>query len=55
MAKKYKPDLIIVTGDFDCFDEPQDPGIPVLWVGISTTQKAPGNFGQTVYVTAEKE
>lgn len=55
MAKKYKPDLIIVTGDFDCFDKPENPGIPVLWVGIGTTQKAPGDFGQTVYVTAERD
>jgi predicted metal-dependent peptidase len=55
LAKKYKPDLIIVIGDFDSADTPNNPGIPLLWVGVGTNQKPPADFGSVVYVnTTEK-
>lgn len=55
LAKTYKPDLIVLIGDFDCFDKPENPKIPFLWVGVGTNQPAPGDFGTTIYVTPEKK
>lgn len=48
-AKELKADGIIFMGDFDCFDEPIDPKIPVLWVGVGS-QECPANFGKTIYI-----
>lgn len=48
-AKKMECDIIIFFGDGGCFDNPDDPQIPVLWA------LAPGcdidvNFGQRIYL-----
>lgn len=43
-------DGIIYAGDFDAFDTPQNPHVNFLWLGVNTTQKAPGNFGRTIYI-----
>lgn len=52
-AKELKVDGCVIFGDFDCADTPKKPNFPVLWVGINTTSKAPGNFGRTIYIEAK--
>jgi predicted metal-dependent peptidase len=49
-AKELKPDLIVFLGDFGCFDNPEDPKISFLWVGIGVKTDPPANFGKVIYV-----
>lgn len=44
---KRKCDAIVYLGDMDCADIPENPGKPVLWVTVGSTNK-PGNFGYMV-------
>lgn len=44
---KFQCDAIIYFGDFDCADKPQNPGIPVLWVGVGD-KPAPADFGSVL-------
>lgn len=51
-CRARKCDAILYFGDFDCADVPEDPGIPVLWVGTNPNVKPPGNFGSVIYLDA---
>lgn len=53
-AKELKVDGCIIFGDFDCADTPKKPAFPVLWVGINTKSKSPGNFGKVIYVETKE-
>lgn len=52
-AKELKVDGIIVAGDMDAADTPEDPKIPVLWA-IFGTQEPPAKFGRKITVTEER-
>lgn len=44
---ELKCNMIVYFGDFDTADQPQDPKVPFLWVGVGS-QPAPGNFGKVI-------
>lgn len=49
-ALELGADMIIYFGDFDCADQPVDPKIPFIWLGVGN-QEAPGKFGKVLRVT----
>lgn len=53
-ALELEVDGILYFGDFDSADNPTDPKVPFLWVGVNTQQKPPGDFGKTIYVETQK-
>ncbi len=44
---KLKCNMIIYFGDFDTADNPRDPGVPFIWVGVGNSP-APANFGEVI-------
>lgn len=46
-CKTKKCDAIVVFGDLDCADVPENPGVPVLWVTTGSDTR-PGDFGSIV-------
>lgn len=54
LAKTLKPDLIILIGDMDAFDKPEDPKIPFLWCVVGN-QEPPASFGKKINVAIEKD
>jgi len=49
---ELKVDAIVYMGDFDTSDQPKNPGIPFLWVGVGNSPK-PGDFGSEIRLTAD--
>lgn len=48
-AKGLNPDGIIYFGDMDCWDKPENPQIPFLWVSVRGTER-PGPFGKMIKI-----
>jgi predicted metal-dependent peptidase len=48
IAENFPADLIVYATDLECFDKPEDPGVPTIWVTPSTHRK--GIFGDTIVI-----